>query len=136
MITRQASKAATIGPDLTALIDIIFIVVVFLLLTANTQVLPLPIDISESENLGKSSPDLQAITVSIHSRHPIWAIGSERFDSWEEFKLALISRLGGNSTIAIAAEKNATVAPLMKLLALLQERNIPTTQLLMENTAS
>lgn len=121
--------------DLTALIDIIFIVLVFLLLTANSQLLSLPVDVPQSPSSAISVVEnKQAIAINIMPIAPYWAIDGEPFNDLTTFSTAFTARFQAmpEATVIIAADKAAPVEPLMQLLALLQAQSISQTQILME----
>ncbi|UCX05976.1 ExbD/TolR family protein [Shewanella glacialimarina] len=129
-----AGQSST-GIDLTALIDIIFIVLVFLLLTANTQLLTLPVDIPTEANSELTAlSQEQHIAINILATEPYWALDGETFTDFDQFEAAFIHILNDTPDIrvVVAADKNAPVQPLMTLLALLQRQQISNTQILME----
>lgn len=121
--------------DLTALIDIIFIVLVFLLLTANSQLLSLPVDVPQSPSSAISVVENKpTIAINIMAIAPYWAIDGEPFTNLTTFSTAFTARFQTmpEATVIIAADKAAPVEPLMQLLALLQAQSISQTQILME----
>lgn len=122
--------------DLTALIDIIFIVLVFLLLTANSQLLSLPVDVPQSPSSAITAIDnKQTIAINIMATAPYWAIDGKEFDDLATFTTAFTAHFQTmpKATVVIAADKAAPVEPLMQLLALLQTQSINQTQILMEH---
>lgn len=126
---------SNVGIDLTPLIDIIFIVLVFLLLTANTQLLTLPVDIpTEASSELTALPQKQHIGINILANEPYWALDGETFTDFAQFEAAFIHIFNDTPDIrvVVAADKNAPVQPLMTLLALLQRQQISNTQILME----
>lgn len=134
----KAKPISTLGSsfDLTALIDIIFIVVVFLLLTANTQLLSVTVDIPESDTAEQLALNTdQTITLSLKATAPFWAINKTTYDNWSEFKEALLPVLVSGPSdrqFNIAADKKAAVEPLINLLSLLNEQGVTNTQILVE----
>jgi biopolymer transport protein ExbD len=124
------------GLELTALIDIIFIVLVFLLLTANSRLMTLPIEVPRAQSDQMASLEAhQSLTVTILPKAPHWSLEGQEFDNWDEFKTEFSKQmqLSPQARIIVAADKNAPVQPLMTLLALLQRLNIENTQILMES---
>lgn len=122
--------------DLTALIDIIFIVLVFLLLTANSQLLSLPVDVPQSSSAAITALENKpSIAINIMAISPHWAIDGEPFSDLANFGAAFEQRFKSmpEASIIIAADKAAPVEPLMQLLALLQTQAIGQTQILMEH---
>ena len=94
MIKSQTKNELCTSLELTPLIDIIFIVVVFLLLTANSRLLSLPVDIPASDDaVASENSDQNSLTISIFRSAPVWAIEQQRFENWDEFKQVLLKRL-------------------------------------------
>ncbi|KJY86943.1 MULTISPECIES: ExbD/TolR family protein [Vibrio] len=122
-------------PDLTPLLDIIFIVMVFLMLTAAVKLDSLEVDLPVTDSQAVSEVDNKSITVNIINHEPYWAINGKEYIDWENFTLALLEQhKSNNQPIVIGAEKTADVQHLVKLLAFLQENGIQATQLLTEES--
>ncbi|MCG9595964.1 biopolymer transporter ExbD [Vibrio sp. Isolate25] len=120
-------------PDLTPLLDIIFIVMVFLMLTAAVKLDSLEVDLPTTDSQAVAEVDTKSITVNLLANEPYWAINGKEYIDWENFKLALLEEHKSNHhPIVIGAEKTADVQYLVKLLAFLQENGIQATQLLTE----
>lgn len=137
MIRMPQKASMSMSLELTPLIDIIFIVVVFLLLTANTRLLSLPVDIPDSDSeISQDENATTPLTISLLNESPSFAIGEERFYEWSAFKSALLLNIAADKdrALSIAAAHDADVEPLLKLLALLNEQQITNTHILMEDT--
>ncbi|QIZ76217.1 ExbD/TolR family protein [Ferrimonas lipolytica] len=138
MIRTQVQQSTlTDSVDLTPLIDIIFIVLVFLLLTANAQILTLPVAVPEQQETELSTvQDPKVIAVSIVAQTPHYALDQQQFDDWDAFKAAFLSSYNTNPEhpVIVAADKEAPIQPLMKLLALLQAKQITQTHIIMEES--
>lgn len=120
-------------PDLTPLLDIIFIVMVFLMLTASVKLESLQVDLPTTDSSAVSEVDNQSVTVNILASEPYWAINKHQYKDWDNFAIALLEQSrSSDKRIIIGAEKTADVQHLVKLLAFMQENNIPATQLLTE----
>ncbi|USD38877.1 biopolymer transporter ExbD [Ferrimonas sp. SCSIO 43195] len=134
-VPESAADSAGASVDLTPLIDIIFIVLVFLLLTANTRLLALPVDVPEQAEsaLGPVSED-NTLAVNVLAADPHYALNQTPYRDWEEFKSAFLAAHSQHPdyTVVVAADKHAPIQPLMQLLALMQARQIDQTQILME----
>ena len=136
MIRMQQKAALNSSLELTPLIDIIFIVVVFLLLTANTRLLSLPVDIPDSDSdISVHENTVAPLSISLLEEAPIYGIGEQRFYEWAEFKQALLTHIADQKerALSIAAARDSDVAPLLKLLAFLNEQQITNSQILMED---
>lgn len=122
-------------PDLTPLLDIIFIVMVFLMLTAAVKLDALEVDLPTTDSQVVSEVDKQSMTINILHSEPYWAIDGKKYIDWDNFTLALLEEYKSNQQpIVIGAEKTAEVQHLVKLLAFLQENGIQATQLLTEES--
>lgn len=122
-------------PDLTPLLDIIFILLVFLLLSANIQIHTLDLDIpSTTETNVLASQQKEAITLGLHHEGENWALNGARFADWDAFRDAVLAahRAAPKKEVVIAADKNANVENMLKLLSFLQKNNINNTNIVME----
>jgi biopolymer transport protein ExbD len=138
MISSQGDNHKKLGgPELTPLIDIVFIVIVFLLVTANTPLLTLPINVpsaDEESQLGVATSESLAIT--INAVKPYWHIGSQTFDNWNEFKKSLLASTTESEVgLTIAVDKAAPTEPLLKLLSLLNQQKISAAKIIMKKSS-
>lgn len=123
------------GPDLAPLIDIVFIVIVFLLLTANVQLLPLPVSLPDTDEQSESNVVVDnAITITLTRSAPHWALGDETFSDFGAFKQALTHRLAdqNDAQVIIASDKDLEADKLLKLFVVLQKLQLTNTQIIME----
>jgi biopolymer transport protein ExbD len=149
MIRFAGRPTLSTGPDLTALIDIVFIVVVFLLLTANSSLLSLPVDIPNTDSqIEKMVQTKQSRTISLKADTPKWQLivtgkGSDdlsdkkllnqQYNDWFSFKSALLLQLEQSpKSLLIATEPETNAELLLQLLALINERGLSDAQILME----
>ncbi|HBV76037.1 MULTISPECIES: ExbD/TolR family protein [Vibrio] len=125
----------TITPDLTPLLDIIFIVMVFLLLTASVKLSSLEVELPSNNTSQSKSVDAQSITLNILKAAPYWAIDGKPYSTWEQFQDALLTLVTSapKKNIVIAADKSAEIQHMVKLFTFLQEQKISATQILMED---
>lgn len=132
---KQEENRFGLTPDLTPLLDIIFIVMVFLMLTATVKLDSLEVDLPTSDSSAVSEVDTKSLAINILDQEPHWAIDGKEYIDWENFTIALLEEHRSNAQpIVIGAEKTADVQYLVKLLAFLQENGIQATQLLTEES--
>ncbi|ROP22295.1 ExbD/TolR family protein [Vibrio crassostreae] len=133
--TPHSSHTQSLAPDLTPLLDIIFIVMVFLLLTASVKLESLEVELPSSDVKNVSEVHKDSISVNILDHEPYWAINGQEYIDWENVKIALLEETGSTDKkpIIIGADKAANVENLVKLLSFLQENGIPATQLLTDD---
>ncbi|HHF2919919.1 biopolymer transporter ExbD [Vibrio sp. VGrn 2] len=131
--TPQDNTRHDLTPDLTPLLDIIFIVMVFLMLTAAVKLDSLDVNLPSTESQAVADVDKQSITVNILKDEPYWAINGKTYIDWDNFTLALLEESkSSDKPIVIGAEKTANIQSLVQLLGFLQENGIQATQLLTE----
>ncbi|USH05567.1 biopolymer transporter ExbD [Grimontia kaedaensis] len=133
--SQPESESTSFTPDLTPLLDIIFIVMVFLLLTANIQIKTMDIAIpqtNDSEVL--ESPNREVIAINVLSGSPSWALQGEPLHDWESFTAQLLEAIhqAPDKPVVIAADKQANVESMLKVLAFMQNNNINATNIVME----
>ncbi|EII2401443.1 biopolymer transporter ExbD [Vibrio parahaemolyticus] len=131
----QDNNRNSLTPDLTPLLDIIFIVMVFLMLTAAVKLDSLDVALPSTDSQAVTEVDKQSITVNILKDEPYWAINGQTYIDWENFTLALLEESKStDKPIVIGAEKTANIQSLVQLLGFLQENGIQATQLLTEES--
>ena len=133
----EETDASFPAADLTPLLDVVFIVMVFLLFTANVQTLSLPVNLPEaSREQAVVTQEPKTLTVSILAEDQPWAVGEERYDSFEAFSSALLSEVEAEpeTTVLIAGDKEAPLGNLVELMMFLSEHEITAAQVLMEET--
>ncbi len=133
--TPQDNSRHGLTPDLTPLLDIIFIVMVFLMLTTAVKLDSLDVNLPSSDSQAVASVDQKSITVNILKEEPHWAINGKAYIDWDNFKIALLEESKStDKPIVIGAEKMANIQSLVQLLGFLQENGIQATQLLTEES--
>lgn len=136
MIDSQPTTKETLGaPEITPLIDITFIVVVFLLLTANTPLLTLPINVPDADQeTTLSEGSQQTLVVTISEQQPYWHIDKKEYHEWLNFKSALLLKIETNEEpLTIAADKAAPTEPLLQLLSLLNQQRFTDVKIIMNS---
>ncbi|ELA7297875.1 biopolymer transporter ExbD [Vibrio parahaemolyticus] len=131
----QDNNRNGLTPDLTPLLDIIFIVMVFLMLTAAVKLDSLDVALPSTDSQAVAEVDKQSITINILKDEPYWAINGQTYIDWENFTLALLEESKStDKPIVIGAEKTSNIQSLVQLLGFLQENGIQATQLLTEES--
>lgn len=131
---KREFSLANLVPDLTPLLDIIFIVLVFLLLTANMRLASLPMDLPASEHVAVTMPaDPIIISLSNHSPN-LWGIGDRGFKSQAEFEQTLLAALLAepDRRVALASDRNVPVQRMLDLFALLQKQGVEVAEIAMQ----
>ncbi|AZL84969.1 biopolymer transporter ExbD [Aliivibrio salmonicida] len=132
--SNRQEELDNLQPDLTPLLDIIFIVMVFLLLTATVKLQSLEVSLPSAESESISSVDSKSFTINILEKPPYWGLDGTPYPSWENFTQALLNKVTQKPDfqVVIASDKTAEIQHMIKLLAFLQDNKIKATQILMD----
>ncbi|AKX56068.1 ExbD/TolR family protein [Thiopseudomonas alkaliphila] len=120
----------TLLPDLTPLLDVIFIVLVFFLLTANQPLLEMPVDLPATEESLAPATAEQRREVIILDQTGQWYYRNRLQTDFASLKQQLIS--DAPQHLDLALHKQAPLADFLQLMALLNQLQITDTQILME----
>lgn len=139
MIKVQSSASSpSVFPDMTALLDVIFILLVFLLLTANAVPKVLPVSLptkgsAQAEPLNLSDH----VSINIFSEDSRWGLNGDKYTDWTSFEDAIgenLNTLNENNIepqIIIAGDKQAPLEKVLQLLSWLQGKGLGATQMMM-----
>lgn len=134
-INNNHQETDELNPDLTPLLDIIFIVMVFLLLTATVKIKALNIELPQTSTKILQTTKADPIVINIIATQPYWALQGQSINNWDNFEQQLLEEVKKHpdKPVVIGADKKASVEQMLKLLAFLQKNDIKATQLLMED---
>jgi biopolymer transport protein ExbD len=132
----DSAAGPRLGADLTPLIDVLFMLIVFMVLTANSAQLAIEADLPSTEENGLSlpSPDAPPLTVAIRAEGSAYSVDKTDYSDWQSARAALQSSLDAapDRPVVLAAEPNAPVQRLIDAMAYLQQAGIPDAQILLE----
>lgn len=135
-LSQSSNRAADIGfPDLTALLDVIFILLVFLLLTANVAPKALTVNLPEKGREQASELNDQVpITITMFAGEERWALDGKEYVNWLVFELSLSEKVRSmdDPQIIIAGDKEVSLERLLQLFSWLQGHNLTAAQVLMQ----
>ncbi|WP_339905858.1 ExbD/TolR family protein [Pseudomonas guineae] len=122
-------------PDLTPLLDVIFIVLVFFLLTAQTPLLELPVQLPQSREAlaAANAGNGQRIQVQL-SAEGAWRFNGALQTDFDTLRAALITAFAADKTTALdlALDRQAPLSAFLDLMALLQQQGIQDSRILLE----
>jgi len=123
----QGDNSPSLLPDMTALLDVIFILLIFMMLTANVAPHALELDLPK---LAAPAIALEAnnLTVGI-SEQGVFSIDGQRHLDWQDFQLALQDQIqqrqqlrGSAPQLLVAADKDVALHNFVKLAGWLSEK--------------
>jgi biopolymer transport protein ExbD len=133
---RVVSDASVIdSPDLLPLLDILFMLIVFFLLTANSVQQVLELDLpTEGSDQATSIMDEQPIMLHLFSGNERWNIGDQTFDRWIDVEQFLQNayQQDNNQRVIIVGDRNAPMERMLQVLAFLKRENRTAAQILMK----
>ncbi len=135
MISITPPQEANVLPDLTSMLDILFIVMVFLLLIVNIPIQSVEIAVPKTaEQQVLASTTAPPITINIVPNSPYWALNGKSYIDFSAFAVALDhQRKTTNQPILIGADDLAPAGKMLQLLAYFKDKNISNTHIMMEN---
>lgn len=121
-------------PDLTPLLDVLFILIFFLILTTNT--LPYKIDLElpqDKEDVAEVSNQPNNLIIKILAENKGWFIAEQKFLDFSNFKNTLLNNYQKNQQqVIIMSEPQVAVEQFIDLLLFLQKNNIQTADILVQ----
>ena len=120
-------------PDLTALLDVIFILLVFLLLTAN--IAPKALEVALPQDRIAQAHPLKInnqIGITLFSEPNRWGVQQQEFNNWESFTTALKQQINSvaDPKIVLAGDKEVSLQKLLQLFSWLQQHQLNAAQIL------
>lgn len=129
--SRYGSDSEEIALDLTSLIDVIFILLVFLILTAGISHVYTQVDIPKSDTPPVASKKEELEILVEIPEISVWVIDKKRYTNRNDFReeLLKLSRERKDSLLLIAPKRTLPVEELVKLLNFLAEKGISNLQI-------
>lgn len=126
----------TIAPDLTPLIDIIFILIVFLILTSNPAIVELMVDIPKKheEKLQQYVENSNSDLLKIKPNGEFY-FNEEKISDISLLKEAL-SQIEDGKELVIAGDKKVDLETFLRVMAILKGLKIKNTKILMGDLAN
>tara|TARA_R100001244_G_scaffold99282_4_gene74141 strand:+ start:940 stop:1371 length:432 start_codon:yes stop_codon:yes gene_type:complete len=129
-----AEQQTSLLPDLTPLLDVIFIVLVFFLLTAQTPLLELPLQLPHSqEALSAAAASGERVQVQLDAREQ-WRLNGAPQADFAALRGALHAAFAADQTLGLdlALDRQAPLSAFLDLMALLQQQGIQDSRILLE----
>lgn len=126
---------ADLALDLTPLLDVLFMVLVFFLLTANSVPIALQLDLPrESSSSAQPVQRDDLLRVTITDEASSWLINEQSFASWDDAReqLLLLHQQQSDTPVIIAAARQAPLERMVSVLAFLADEQIPIVQVLLD----
>ncbi|MAZ80398.1 MAG: hypothetical protein CMP18_01250 [Rickettsiales bacterium] len=129
---RRKNLISELAPDLTPLIDVIFILVVFLILNFNAPEYFLKVDLpKDEENISQNIIDKKDIKIYIDKDIAGWKVNDLQIDKAANLrnKINILSKNYSDSKILIYVDQDAQISRLITLLTILEKNNFKQTNI-------
>ena len=129
---RRKNLISELAPDLTPLIDVIFILVVFLILNFNAPEYFLKVDLpKDEENISQNIVDKKDIKIYIAKDIIGWKVNDLQIDRAANLrnKINILSKNYSDSKILIYVDQDAKISRLITLLTILEKNNLKQTNI-------
>ncbi len=131
--SKRGNIIADLMPDLTPLLDVMFMLIVFFILTANAVPYALDINLPEdSENVAKMLEDPNLLSITLLPDGAGWRINDSHYQNENIFKAALKEQAKNKKQVTIAGDKDVSMQKLLSVLAFLRKHNIETADIVMQ----
>ncbi len=138
VLKSSTQSQASVLPDMTALLDVIFILLVFLLLTANAVPKVLPVDLPEKGKQNAQALEVdEHVSVTLFAEKNRWGLDGDEYVNWLVFEVALSEKiktlqdLNKEPQIIIAGDKQAPLEKVLQLFSWLQGKHLSAAQVMM-----
>ncbi len=125
----EPQSSLSLMPDMTALLDVIFILLVFMMLTANVAPRLLEVDLPVAA-VPASQVEANAITLGL-SEQGEYSIDRTPYADWTTFQAALVQSIASKRDqyqsepqLLVAADKHVALEPFVKLASWLSEQGL------------
>lgn len=120
-------------PDLTPLLDVMFMLIVFFILTANAVPYAMDVNLPEdAEEVTQAVIDNEFLNISLLPQKQGWKINDTHYKVETQFKQDLKEQIEGNKKVIITGDKDVSMQKLLSLMTFLRKNNIETADIVME----
>jgi biopolymer transport protein ExbD len=122
-------------PDLTPLLDVMFMLIVFLVLTTNAMQQVFDVSLPEDkEDVLEVLSETDTIKITLFAVSGQWAVNDKKFSDFSEFTSELTNSYNASKSkhVVVFGDKNATINRLMELLTFMRSEGIEAADIVMQ----
>lgn len=131
--SKREGIIADLMPDFTPLIDVMFMLIVFFILTANS--VPYALDVNlpdDSEEVTQAVEDPDMLSITLLAAEGGWKINDVAFHNESDFKAALKTKTQDRKKVVIMGDQDVSMQKLLNVMAFLRKHNIQAADIMME----
>jgi len=131
---REGSGLGDLVADLTPMLDVLFILLVFFVLTANSAQIVLDLKLPQDAAAAAKAPPEKRVVVAVHAADRGWTVDGTPHADWDEASAAIDAAHAANpdAKMVVAGDRDATVDLFLKTLSHLRSLGLTETDILME----
>ncbi len=133
--SNRESIISDLMPDLTPLLDVLFMLILFLILTANAVPYAIDVNLPEDDQaVSKAVDDTNVLSITLLGDGKGWKIDGQTYQSESKFKTDLLVNFNKDKEqhIVLMGEKTVSMQKLLDLMTYLKKHNIQTVDILMK----
>lgn len=131
--SKRGNIAADLMPDLTPLLDVMFMLIVFFILTSNAVPYALDVNLpSDAEQVVEAIEDPKVLSITLRNGENAWAINDAPYQTEQAFKDALKLKTKDNKKVMIIGDKDVSMQKLLSVMVFLRKHNIETADIVMD----
>jgi len=126
---------AGLAADLTPLVDVLFVLLVFFVLTANAAQVALDLNLpNKGAEAAKPLNQKNKVVVAIFAKDEKWAVDGTEFTDWKQTKAAIevAYREKPKARFVIAGDRKVSLERFLQALSLLRTLGLKQTDIVME----
>ncbi len=131
--SKRGSIISDLMPDLTPLLDVMFMLIVFFILTANAAPYALVVNLPEDpEEVTRAIEDPDMLSITLLPDDEGWKINDALFENETTFKTELKAKAGDDTKIVIIGDKDVSMQKLLSVMAFLRKHEIEAADIVMK----
>jgi len=131
--SKRGHIVADLMPDLTPLLDVMFMLIVFFILTANA--VPYALDVNlpqDKEDIAQAVETSDTLSVTLLPENNQWKLNDVLYQSEQKFKTALKAKAQEHKKVIIIGDKDVSMQKLLNVMTFLRKHKIETADIIME----
>lgn len=131
--SQRGNIVTDLMPDLTPLLDVMFMLIIFFILTANAVPYSLDVNLPEdAEDVAQTIEDPTMLSVTLLPNDDGWKINDVLYQEEEKFKDALKAQTASKKQVIIVGDKDVSMQKLLSVMAFLRKHNIEAADIVMD----
>ncbi len=132
---KRGQIVSDLMPDLTPLLDVMFMLIVFFLLTANAVPYALDVTLPEDKDeMVQAVEDPNMLSITLLPKKDEWKIDDKLYQDEQSFKNALELQIKDKKEVIIIGDKDVSMQKLLTIMSFLRKYNIEAADIVMEKS--